>query len=169
MATLFFVCMFVGVGFVVLSLIFGSIGGDGADFDSAGDSGVSPFTPLVGSIFLTAFGGVGLFALPIFDIWIAFIAAGFGGLGLAFLMFRIAIVPLHRWQNTSAHDRQSLIGHPAKVAENIPQGGYGKITYTFDDKILSGPAKSDNGNEIKRGEAVEIIYIEKNTYHVRKK
>jgi len=79
------------------------------------------------------------------------------------------MVPLHKWQNTSAHDKQSIIGVTARVAEHIPQGGYGKISYTYDNKILSGPAKSEDGNEIKRNTEVEIVYIERNTYHVRVK
>jgi len=91
------------------------------------------------------------------------------GLFVSYLLFRFVVVPLHKWQNTNTHEKQSIIGVTAKVAEHIPQGGFGKITYTYNDKIMSGPAKSEDGNEIERNTMVEIVYIEKNTYHVRKK
>lgn len=166
MATFFFICLGVGGGFVILSLIFGQIGGAlDADIDVGG---VSPFKPVLIALFLTVFGGLGLIFLPIFPFW--WMVAGFsalGGLILAALVFRFVIVPLHKWQNTSAHEKQSLIGVAAKVAEGIPQGGFGKITYTYNDKIMSGPARSENGNGIERGSNVEIVYIERNTYHVR--
>ena len=165
MTTLFFVCLGVGAGFVLLSVIFGQIAGAlDADIDSGG---ASPFKPIIIAVFLTVFGGAGLLLMPVFEVWVVLGAAALAGLVMAYLMFRYVVVPLHRWQNTSAHEKQSVIGLTAKVAELIPQGGYGKITYTYDSKIISGPAKSENGTEIARNTLVEIVYIERNTYHVR--
>ena len=168
MTALFFVCMGVGAGFVLLSVFFGQISGM-LDFDFDAGAGVSPFKPIVIAIFLTVFGGLGLIFAPIFQVWMALSFAALGGLAMAYLLFRYVVVPLHRWQNTSAHEKQSIIGIAAKVTEHIPQGGYGKITYTYNDKILSGPAKNENGGEIARDTRVEIVYIEKNTYYVREK
>jgi len=166
MNVIFFICLGVGAGFVVISALLGQIGGI-MDIDGAA---VSPFKPILIAFFLTVFGGVGLIFTPIFPLaWMAIAIAAASGLGLSYLIFRFVVIPLNRWQNTSAHERQSIIGVTAKVAETIPQGGYGKITYTYDDKIMSGPAKSEDGNEIARNTVVEIIYIEKNTYHVREK
>ena len=168
MTTLFFVCFGVGAGFVVLSVIFGQVAGF-FDVDVGADTGVSPFKPVVIAVYLTAFGGLGLIFTAMFTEWMALAFATLGGLALAYVLYRLVVVPLHKWQNTSAHERKALIGVIAKVSEHIPEGGYGKITYTFDDKIMSGPAKAEDGGEIGRGEVVEIIYIEKNTYHVRVK
>ncbi|MCL2574276.1 MAG: NfeD family protein [Defluviitaleaceae bacterium] len=166
MNVFFFICLGVGAGFVVISVLLGQLGGI-MDFDVAA---VSPFKPILIAFFLTVFGGLGLIFVPVFPVaWMVIGVAAAGGLGLSYLIFRFVVVPLHRWQNTSAHDRQSTIGVTAKVAETIPQGGYGKISYTYDDKILSGPARSEDGNEIERNTVVEIVYIEKNTYHVRPK
>jgi len=168
LSVIFFICLFVGAGFVVISALLGQLGG-AFDFDLDGGI-VSPFKPILIAFFLTVFGGLGLIFLPIFPMaWMVIGVAAAGALGLSWLIFRFVITPLYRWQNTSAHDRQSTIGTTAKVAEHIPQGGYGKITYTYDDKIMSGPAKSEDGNEIERNAMVEIVYIEKNTYHVRQK
>ena len=167
MNVIFFICLGVGAGFVVISALLGQVGGL-MDIDVG--SAASPFKPILIAFFLTVFGGLGLIFLPMFPMaWMAIGVAASGGLGLSWLIFRFVIIPLNRWQNTSAHERQSIIGVTAKVAELIPQGGYGKITYTYDDKIMSGPAKSEDGNEIQRNTMVEIVYIEKNTYHVREK
>ncbi|MCL2396619.1 MAG: hypothetical protein FWC93_00980 [Defluviitaleaceae bacterium] len=168
MTTLFFVCMGVGAGFVLLSVVFGQISGM-VDINMDAGAGVSPFKPIVLAIFLTVFGGLGLIFAPVFQAWMALSLAALGGLAMAYLLFRYVVMPLHKWQNTSAHEKQSIIGVAAKVSEHIPQGGYGKITYTYNDKILSGPAKSEGGSEIARDTQVEIVYIEKNTYHVRAK
>jgi len=164
---IFFICLGVGAGFVIISALLGQIGG-ALDIDIG--AAVSPFKPILLAFFLTVFGGLGLIFSPIFPLaWMAIAFAASGALFLSWLIFRFVIVPLYRWQNTSAHERQSIIGVAGKVAETIPQGGYGKITYTYDDKIMSGPAKSEDGNEIARNAVVEIVYIEKNTYHVRVK
>jgi membrane protein implicated in regulation of membrane protease activity len=163
---IFFICLGVGAGFVVITALLGQIGG-ALDIDGAA---ASPFKPILIAFFLTVFGGLGLIFTPIFPMaWMAISIAAAGGLGLSWLIYRFVVVPLYRWQNTSAHERQSIIGVTAKVTEHIPQGGFGKITYTYEDKIMSGPAKSEDGNEIARNTVVEIMYIEKNTYHVREK
>jgi len=163
---IFFICLGVGAGFVVVSALLGQIGGL-MDVDVAS---VSPFKPILIAFFLTVFGGLGLIFLPMFPVaWMVIGIAAVGGLGLSWLIFRFIMIPLNRLQNTSAHERQSIIGATAKVAEAIPQGGFGKISYTYDDKIMSGPAKSEDGNPIERNTVVEIVYIEKNTYYVREK
>ncbi|MCL2216389.1 MAG: NfeD family protein, partial [Defluviitaleaceae bacterium] len=90
-----------------------------------------------------------------------------GGLVAAALVNRFVIIPLHRAQNTSSFDKQATIGAQAEVISRIPQGGYGKIRYNISGSVVTSPARSEDGNEIKRGDKVEIIYIEKNTYFVR--
>jgi len=165
MTTFFFICFGVGAGFILLSFLLGQVGGMlDADYNGAT---ISPFKPIIIAVFLVAFGGLGLILAQMFHIWMALPVSLFGGFVLGYLIYRFVVVPLHKWQNTSAHDKQSIIGVTAKVSEAIPQGGYGKITYTYNDKIMSGPAKSEDGNQIHRNTVVEIMYIEKNTYHVR--
>ena len=167
MNVFFFICLGVGAGFVIVSALLGQIGGM-MDTDVGGI--ITPFKPIIIAIFLTVFGGLGLIFLTIFPLaWMALSLAIGSGLLVSFFLFRFVVVPLHKWKNTNTHEKQSIIGVTAKVTEYIPQGGYGKITYTYNDKIMSGPAKSEDGNEIERNVMVEIVYIEKSTYHVRKK
>jgi len=167
LSVVFAVCFIVGAGFVVITAIFGEVLGV---IDSGLSTGVAPFKPVLLALFLTVFGGLGLiFQMFFADVWIAAGLAALAGLVIAYALYRHVIVRLMKWQNTSAHEKQSLIGHQAKISESIPQGGFGKITFTVNDNIVSAPAKSETGEEIKRGEAIEIVYIDKNTYYVRKK
>jgi membrane protein implicated in regulation of membrane protease activity len=164
MQTLFMVCFGVGVGFTAIGFLLGEFG-DGSDSFGAN----FPLRPVVISIFLTAFGGLGLIMLSRLNLYAAFTVATVISLGLAFCFHRFIIVPLYKAQSTSSVDKQSLIGHTATVTETIPQGGYGKISYVIHGNTHAAPAKSEDGNAIARRELVEIVYIEKNTHHVRRK
>lgn len=199
MQTFFFICFGVGAGFTIISFLFGELlghidagdididtgfdthidGGLDTNIDGGFDthidahancgSGVSPLKPSVIASFLTVFGGTGLLMIRRYDWIFSLISAGLLGMLVAYLIFRFIIVPLNKSQNTSAVEKQSLIGHNAVVSEFIPQGGYGKITYYAMGNTYSSPAKSESGEPINKKDNVEIVYIEKNTYFVRKK
>ena len=169
--TIFFICFGVGVGFVLLSFLVGEFS-DGIEADSA----LSFLRPSIGATFLVVFGGVGLlvegitFGGILIGGVVAVGIAFFAGFFISLCFHRFVIIPLKRMENTSAIDRQMLVGHEATVIEQIPQGHFGKISFTTDQgNKHSAPAKSDDGNAIPRHATVEIIYIEKNTYFVRQK
>ena len=167
LTTIFFICLGVGAGFIILSMALGQVfGASSMNFDSGG---ASPFRVIFIALFLTTFGGLGLIFYPVVGSGLALIVGGFGGLFLAFLMAKFILMPLMRWQNTTTHEKQAVIGMTAKVAETIVKDGFGKITYTVNDKIVSGPAKSENGTLIERGTEVEIMYIERGNYFVKQK
>ncbi|MCL2616393.1 MAG: NfeD family protein [Defluviitaleaceae bacterium] len=159
----FFVCFGVGVGFVVISFLIGEIGGESFS------AGASFLTPSVIASFLMVFGGVGLIAQHRTVEVVAIGVSALAALAVSYLFFRFVIIPLRRAQNTSTVEKQSLIGRDATVVEFIPQGRFGKIALSVNGSKLSGPAKSEDGNEIARNQTVEIVYIDKNTYHVRRK
>lgn len=163
--TIFFICLGVGVGFVLISFFLGEFAGE---IDA--DSPIGFLRPSLVATFLVVFGGVGLLLEPRLFAGLAIGLAFLAGCFLSMLVQRFIYVPLKRLENTSAVDRQMLVGQEATVTEEIPQGKYGKISFTTSQgNKLSAPAKADDGNTIPRHAAVEIIYIEKNTYFVRKK
>jgi len=155
----------VGVGFILLSVLVDAL----VDF-----GGVAIFflQPKLIAIFLTVTGGVGLILSARFDgilaAGIIFAISAVSGLFVAGIIYRFVIVPLHRAQNTSTFDKQDAIGTTAKVISPIPQGGYGKIRYSISGSVVTGPAKSKDGNEIGNGAEVSIVDIEDGTYFVRK-
>lgn len=155
----------VGVGFVVLSFIIGAV----VDVDGGPWAILQP--KLI-AVFLTVTGGVGLILSArwegFFTGGIVLVISVFSGLIVAGLINRFIIVPLHRAQNTSAHDKQATIGTTAKVISPIPEGGYGKIRYSISGSFVTSPAKCEDGGAVKNGENVDIIYIEGGTYYVRR-
>ena len=169
MYTAFIVMFGVGLGFAVISFLFGevlsAIDVDG-DFSTGGT--VSPLKPSVIAAFITVFGGTGIILVGLDVPMLTVIPlAGVAGAGVAFLFFRFVIVPLSKAQNTSAVEIQSLIGHPAKVSVKIPQGQFGRITYKVNGNTYSAPAKAEDGKEILRSVPVEIVYIANSTYFVK--
>jgi len=156
----------VGIGFILLSVLFDA-------FLSVDGIAVSFLQPKLLAIFSLVTGGVGLILSSRFD---GILAAGIilaisilSGLFVAGMTYRFVIIPLHKAQNTSAFDKQETIGTTAKVVSPIPQGGYGKISYSVSGSLVTGPAKSEDGNEISNGEDVFIMHVEEGTYFVRKK
>lgn len=163
MQTLFTIFFGVGVGYSVISFLLGNVIGGSDSLDA---SGMLPFLkPTVISTFITVFGGSGLILLQFVSPLTALPLAGLFGAIIAYGLYRLVVLPLFKAQATVL-EIQSLIGHVAQVAEKIPQGQYGKITYKVDGNTYSAPSKSVDGREIARYTSVEIIYIEKNTYYV---
>lgn len=171
MQMIFQICFGVGAGYAVLSFLLGEII-DIGNFDSHFEFGttISPLKPSVISAFLTVFGGIGsILIIKGINIFITFSIASILGILVAFCFMKFVIIPLNKAQNTSAVEKQKLIGKDAKVTVTIPQGKFGKITYYANGNTYSSPAKSEDGCEIKKYEDVEIICIENNTYFVRPK
>lgn len=180
MIKFFNVCFGVGLGYSVLVFLFGHVfdifdfdfGAD-TDFDldssieSAGDACISPLKPAMIATFLLVFGGVGTILIRNYVLVIAFGLAAALGFIASFIIYKFIYTPLYKAQNTSAVERQSLIGTVAKVTEYIPQGRYGKLTYYVNGNTYNAPCKSEDGTEISKNETVEIVGIVKNTFFVR--
>jgi len=155
----------IGVGFVVLSLLIGAL------VDIEGGP-LAFLQPKLIAVFLTVTGGVGMILSARWDSFfsapIVLVISVSIGVVIAGLIHRFIIIPLHKAQNTSAHDKQATIGITAKVISPIPEGGYGKIRYSISGSFVTSPAKCEDGGEVKNGENVDIIYIEGGTYYVRR-
>ena len=158
---MYLVMLCVGAGFIVISLVAGEL------FEIEG-TGFFFVRPILIAAFLAIFGATGLVIGQAFGPTITFAISISVAFIIAFLINRLVIVPLYKLQNTSVHDKQSLIGIGAKVSSPIPQGGYGKIRYSVNGSIVTSPAKCEDGGEIKVDESVTIRYIEKNTYFVKR-
>ena len=169
MAIFFWVCFGVGVGYTVISFALGEVFST-FDLNADVDSGALSFLkPAVIAAFATVFGGAGLLLMRFFAIlWVLPLAATIAAL-VAYILYRFVIMPLSKAQNTSTIEIQSLIGHSATVTGKILQGSYGQITYTMKGNTFNSPAKAEDGGEIAANTPVEIIYIQDNTYYVRKK
>jgi membrane protein implicated in regulation of membrane protease activity len=153
----------VGVGFIVLTLVIG----EAAELDGA----VFGFLrPSLIAVFLVVMGGIGLILSPRLDglPLIVTVISFSSGVFVSGLVNRFIIKPLYKAQNTSAFNIQDTIGVYATVISPIPQGGYGKIRYNISGSVVTSPAKCEDGGGVKAGEHVSIVYVERNTYFVRR-
>jgi len=153
----------VGAGFIVLTLIIGQVAEiEGTLFGF--------LRPSLVAIFLVVMGGVGLILTPRLDglVLIVAIISFAAAMLVAAAINRFILIPLHKAQNTSAFHIQDTIGITATVISPIPQGRHGKIRYSISGSVVTSPAKSEDGAAIKAGEIVNIVYVEKNTYFVRR-
>jgi len=162
---MYMILFVVGLGFILVSFLL--------DVSSDGHSGpLAIFQPKLIAVFLLVTGGVGMILSSrldgLFGGTFVFTISALSGLIIAGLIHRFILIPLHKAQNTSAYDKQATIGTWAKVISPIPQGGYGKIRYNISGSVVTSPAKSEDGGEIKNGENVAIVYIEGGTYFVRR-
>lgn len=171
----FQVCFFVGIGLIVLSLIFGSffeaIGIDGLDldFDVFGVDLFLPVSPILYILFSTVFGGVGWILIDskyiIPKIFIIIISLA-SGLAISVMVNYLVIKPLKRAQNTSTPSAEELVGLRASVTETIFQDGFGEISYVINGNSYTSPAKSTTGEEIIKGKDVAICWIENYVFYV---
>ena len=152
----------VGVGFVLISFFLDTL------IDIEGGGPLSILQPKLIAVFLTVTGGLGIILSSRLGTVLTLAVSVFIGFFVARLIHRLVIIPLHRAQNTSTFDKMATIGTIAKVISPIRQGGYGKISYNVSGSTVTGPAKSEDGGEIKNGEHVDIVSIDGGTYFVKK-
>jgi len=162
---MYLIAFIVGLGFLILSLFIGN-------WTEIEGTALSLLRPTLIAVFLSVTGGLGMIFSarmdgPLSEIIVAGISIA-AGIVVAGMINRFLIVPLYKAQSTSAFHKQDTIGVAAQVIARIPQGGYGKIKFNISGSVVTSPAKSEDSNEIRSGENVEILYIEGNTYYVRR-
>ncbi|MBQ3061037.1 MAG: hypothetical protein IJD02_01190 [Lachnospiraceae bacterium] len=173
METLFTSCFVIGVVITVLSFIVGSAfdiaGVDGIDLDVAGVDINIPLSPVVYLSFLTVFGATGMILLKNSDCsnGVVLLISAVAGVVVATVLYKGIVSPLKRAQNTSAPDREELIGLMAEVNETILPGRFGEIRYTIHGNSFTSPAKCVNEEiKLKEGTKVTICLIKDEVYYV---
>ena len=173
METLFTACFIIGVIITVLSFVVGSAfdiaGVDGVDLDIAGVDISIPVSPVVYLSFLTVFGATGMILLKTSDLSNAIVILISVVLGtlVSTVLYKGIVQPLKRAQNTSAPDREELIGLLAEVNETILPGRFGEIKYTIHGNSFTSPAKCVNEElKLKNGTKVKICIIKEDVYYV---
>jgi membrane protein implicated in regulation of membrane protease activity len=142
-----------------------------ADHDAAGHEGghfnflhwlSTLFSPLMLSVFLTVFGGIGYLACqtpvlnsPVINIPLAAAAGLFAVFGLL-LPFRRWLQRMESSSHPTTHDLVGLIGESLSP---IPPNGIGSIAYVFNDIRHTAPARNQSDKPIPRGTPVRIIGV----------
>jgi len=169
---IYFLCFVIGLGYAIIMGISGHLfGGDAGDahMDVGTDLPVSPLSPTVIATFLAGFGGGGLLANTYLQlslgrgILVAMLTGFFlsGGTFLAItLLFRST-------QAGSEYSLDSMVGKLVQVIIPIPEDGTGEIAMVAKGTRIHGPARSVDGQPIRRDAAVTIVRVVGNVYYVR--
>ena len=134
------------------------------------DSGMhmTPFSPVILSIFLVSFGGTGLATMQLLGWEIASLAvaapSGFVMAALTFAMFnKIFSVT----QGSSEPTQQEAIGKEAEVITPIPADGLGEIAYNRRGSRFSAAARSESGAPIAKQTVVTVTRVVGHTFYVK--
>lgn len=181
----YWVIFWVGVIYTVVTFLLGGISGFihvDTHFDTHLDChldtnvggygisptfGVSPLKPITIVAFITVFGGVGIMGSkqglnPIITFFIAFIS----GLFIAFLLYKLLLIPLYKAQNTSAIYQKQLVGVRGMVVTPIRKDGFGTISYIVNGSNYNAPAQHVTKEAIPQGAEILIFKIEENVFYV---
>ena len=176
MTTLFYaVCLVGGLLFTVISAMVGhffdgdhggsDVGTGGhaeAGFDHSGIPGISFFSPLVLSCFVTAFGGLGILFTGIrqtSSVWISAPLSLAGAFLISIAVLWLFNTVFSKSQSSSESRVASLVGHTASLLTPIPENGVGEIAYVQASTRYTAPARSEKGNAIANGRTVRITRV----------
>jgi membrane protein implicated in regulation of membrane protease activity len=175
MTTLIYaVCLIVGLLFTIGSAIAGHLfdsdhGGDvgtgghaEAGFDHSGIPGISFFSPLVLSCFVTAFGGLGIVFSGIkatSSVWVSAPLSVAGSFCIALLVLWLFNLVFTKSQGSSEGHVAAIVGQTASLLTPIPENGVGEIAYVQASTRYTAPARSENGAAISAGETVRVTRV----------
>jgi membrane protein implicated in regulation of membrane protease activity len=136
----------------------------------AAEAGIhmTPFNPVVITIFLVSFGGMGLATKQLFDWQYASLAvASCSGFVMAGITFAIFEKLFSITQGSSQPSLEELIGKDAEVITPIPENGLGEIAYVCRGSRFTSPARAEAGVAIPRMTAVTMTRVVGTTFYVK--
>lgn len=181
----YLICFVVGFAFTALSFLSGTLhfhfhlphghfhgmGHAGHGGGSAHGQGSFPvFNPMTIAVFLAWFGGAGYLLVHFRHVW------AFAGLMIASLagLIGAAIVFLFAARYLMAHDYAmdpadyEMTGVLGKISGPIRAGGTGEIIFEQEGARKACAARSEQQQELKRGEEVIVTRFEKGVAYVRR-
>lgn len=178
MEKVYTVCMAIGIGIPLLSLIVSGLGDifEGLHFDwdfsiDIGDSSISILPVSMQSICagLLIYGTIGKMIYN-GENGLLVNVIGIAGGYLVAIVVQTFIRRLKKVEHTT-HSKEQLLLYDGKVVNTILMGGFGSVSVTTLDGITGiYPAKAENKEEIiKQGTIVSIVRFENNTMIVKEK
>jgi membrane protein implicated in regulation of membrane protease activity len=155
---IFLLCLLVGGGLLLISVVLGDLVGDIASAFHIGldIGGVSLMPPLLG--FVSMFGVGGLFATQVFGMGAGgatLVGTGTGlvGGGLVFGLFKL----FQRAEAPQAFSLNDLVGQTGRVAVAIPANRYGTVYVSFAGETHNLTATADRN--LAAGTTVQVVGV----------
>jgi membrane protein implicated in regulation of membrane protease activity len=160
MQDVYWICLFGGLVFSVLTLLFGDLLDGVLDgFDALDGFDLLDPLSLVGGV--TVFGGAGVVLTETTDL-----APGTGaalaaliGLALAIAMHFVYVRPMKRSENSTGFSLREYHGKLGEVITAIPAAGYGEVIVKMGASNTFRTAASFEGKPIPRGTRVVVVEI----------
>jgi membrane protein implicated in regulation of membrane protease activity len=174
-------CLGFGLLFTILSAVMSHLFSGGVDhhvdvgthghvdagFDNTGMPGVSIFSPVVISSFITAFGGFGMVFHQIhLNVWASAPLAAVCGLAIAAGAFFMFNTLFEKAQASSEVRIGSLVGKTATVITAIPANGVGEIAYVTGGSRCTAPAREQDGKPVGNGQIVKVTRVSESQFVV---
>ncbi len=160
MTDVYWICLFGGLVFTVLTLLFGDLLDgvlDGLELDGLGEF-LDPLSFVGG---LTVFGGAGVLLeeMTALGTGTAAAIAGLIGLGLAVAMHFVYVKPMKRSENSTGFSMREYHGKLGEVITAIPAKGFGEVLVKMGASNTFQTAGSFGGTEIARGTRVVVVEV----------
>jgi len=170
MLDLYWGCLFGGLAFGLISLLFGDLLGDAFDgiFDALSFDSLDFLHPMTIVSAITMFGGIGVLLTQYSSLEQlgAGLIAGGGAVIFSIAVFFVYVKPMKRTESSIGYSMAELVGRPGEVTIPIPKGGYGEVEVSFGvQKTYQLAAAYDQG-EIAVGARVVVVEVREGTVYV---
>jgi membrane protein implicated in regulation of membrane protease activity len=177
----YLICFVVGFAFTALSFLSGTLhlhlpghfhfGGHGTGHGGGSHgSAFGFFNPMSIAVFLAWFGGTGYLLVHLRHIWV------FAGLAFSTIagLIGAGVVIVFATKYLMAHESSldpmdfDMVGVLGKVSGGIRSRGTGEIIFVQEGARKSCAARSEEGDEIRRGEEVVVTRFDQGMAYVRR-
>ena len=177
----YLVCFVVGFAFTAISFLSGTLHlhlpghghfhiGHGVGHHGSHGSGLGFFNPLSLAVFLAWFGGTGYLLVHLRHVWALAGLALSTTAGLVGAGFVIMIATKYFMAHESSLDPMDfeMVGVLGKVSGTIRRQGTGEIIFEQEGVRKACPARSEDDQEMRRGEEVVVTRFEEGVAYVRR-
>ncbi|AHF07048.1 hypothetical protein [Desulfitobacterium metallireducens] len=170
MLDIYWGCLFGGLIFALVTLIFGDLLGDAFQglFHSFSLDHFDILQPMVLVSGITVFGGTGA-VLTLYTQLLTVIIAILAlilAVVLSILIYFAYVKPMKNSENSIAYSMQDLVGIPGQVSVTIPAEGYGEVILKIGAGHSNHIAVSQSGQELPIGTKIFVIKVEKSIVSV---
>lgn len=170
MLDIYWGCLFGGLIFALVTLIFGDLLGDSLQglFHALSFDHLDILQPMVLVSGITVFGGTGV----VLTLYTQLTSGKIGILSvilavvLSILIYFGYVKPMKNSENSIAYSMQDLVGLPGEVSVTVPAEGYGEVILKIGAGHSNHIAISQSGKELPTGTKIFVTKVEKSVVSV---